>query len=62
MGFYRQEYWSGLPLPKAFSFIHQRADRTNKKQSLIAAKTKIVLQKVNHDEKADSYVPDEGTR
>ena len=49
-------------MPKAFSFIHQRADRTNKKHSLIAAKTKIILQKVNHDEKADSYVPDEGTR
>ena len=26
------------------------------------AKTKTTLQKVNHEEKAESYVPDEGTR
>ena len=49
-------------LHKPFGLIHQRADRTNKKHNLIAAKTKVILQKVNHDEKADNYVPDEGTR
>ena len=26
------------------------------------AKTKTILQKINHDERAESYVPDEGTR
>ena len=30
--------------------------------SLIVAKTKTILYKVNHDEKAESYVPDKGTR
>jgi len=50
-------------LHKPISLIHQRANRRcKKKHSLIAAKTKSVLQKVNHDEKAERYVPDEGTR
>ena len=44
------------------SLTHQRADRRSKKHSLMAAKTKTILQKVNHDEKAESYVPDKGTR
>ena len=26
------------------------------------AKTKTILQNVNHDEKAERYIPDEGTR
>jgi len=30
--------------------------------SLIVAKTKTILYKVNHDEKAESYVPDKETR
>ena len=33
-----------------------------KKHSLTAAKTTAILQKVNHNEKAERYVPDEGTR
>ena len=33
-----------------------------KNHSLTAAKTKPALQKVNQDEKAENYVPDEGTR
>ena len=37
-------------------------DRKSKKHSLTAAETKTILQKVNHDGKAESYVPDEGTR
>ena len=50
-------------LHKPISLIHQRANRRcKKKHSLIAAKTKSALQKVNHDEKAERYVPDEGTR
>ena len=43
--------------------LHQRADRRNKKnRRSTATKTKTTLQKVNHDEKAESYVPNEGTR
>ena len=38
-------------LHKPFSLIHQRANRRNKKHNLRAAKTKTILQKVNHDEK-----------
>ena len=41
-------------LHKSLSLIHQRADRRSKKHSLIAAKTKPILWKVNHNEKADS--------
>ena len=45
------------------SLIHQRADRRSKKKhSLTAAKSTTILQKVNHNEKAESYVPDEGIR
>ena len=49
-------------LHKLLSLIHQRADRKSKKHSITAAKMKTILQKVNHNEKAESYVPDEGTR
>ena len=49
-------------LHKPLSFLHQKADRSSKKHSLTAAKTKTVLQKVNHDDKAENYVPDEGKR
>ena len=48
---------------KTLIFIRQRADRRSRKQdNLTAVKTKTILQKVNHDEKAESYAPDEGTR
>ena len=33
-----------------------------RRSSFTEAKTKTILQKVNHGEKAESYVPDEGTR
>ena len=49
-------------LHKPLSLLHQRADRRSKKHSLTAAKTKTILHKVNHDEKAKSYVLDEGIR
>jgi len=49
-------------LHKPLSLIHQRADRSKKKHSPTEAKTKTILQNVNHNEKAESYVPDEGTR
>ena len=40
---------------------HPSADRRSKKKhSHIATKTKTILLKVNHEEKAESYVPDEG--
>jgi len=58
-------YHQSLPsrsLHKLLSLIHQRADRISKKYCLTAAKTKTKVEKVNHDEKADNYVPDEGTR
>ena len=42
--------------------MHQKEDRKSKKHSLTAAETKTILQKVNHDEKTESYVADEGTR
>ena len=48
-------------LHKPVSLIHQRADRRSKKKhSLTVAKTKTILWKVNHNEKAESYIPDEG--
>ena len=49
-------------LHKPLSLISQRADRRNKKHSFTAVKTKIILQNVNHDEKAESYVLEKGTR
>ena len=36
----------------SLSFMHQRADRRSKKHHLTVAKTKTILQKVNHNEKA----------
>ena len=49
-------------LHKPLSLIHQRADRRSKKRhSLTEAKTNTILQKVNHHETAESYIPDEGT-
>ena len=33
-----------------------------KPENLTVAKTQTILQEVNHDEKAESYVPDEGIR
>ena len=45
------------------SLLHQRVDRRSKKKhSLTAAKAKTILQKVSHDEKAECYVPEDGTR
>ena len=50
-------------LHKPLSQLHQRADRRSKKNhNPTAARTKTTLQKVNQYEKAESYVPDEGTR
>ena len=59
-------YHQSLPsrnIYKPLSLIHQRADRRSKKKhSSTAVRTKTILQKVNHNEKEESYVPDEGTR
>ena len=49
-------------LHKPLGLIHQRADRRSKKHTVTAANTKTILQKVNHDGKAESYLPDEDTR
>ena len=50
-------------LHKPLSLLHQRVDRRSKKKhSLTVAKIKTILQKVNHDEKAEIYAPDEWTR
>ena len=50
-------------LHNPLSLIHQRAGRRGKKKhSLTVAKTKAILQKVNHDEKAETYVLGKGTR
>ena len=52
-----------VPLIKKLSLIHQRADRRSKKKhNLIVVNTKTILKKVNHSEKAESYVPGEGAR
>ena len=41
----------------------QKADRGSKKNhNLAVAGTKTTSQRVNQDEKAEGYVPDEGTR
>ena len=39
-----------------------KGDRRWKKHSLIEAIMKTILHKANHDEKAECYLPDEGTR
>ena len=50
-------------LHKSLILIHQRRGRRSKKNhNPTAARTKTTLQKANQDEKAESYVPDEGTR
>ena len=50
-------------LTKSLSLLHQRADRKSKKNhNAKAARTKTTLQEDNRDEKAESYVPHEGTR
>ena len=61
--FYHHQSLPSRSLHKPLSLLHQRAERRSKKKhSLTEAKTKITLQKVNHEEKAEGYVPDEGTR
>ena len=42
--------------------IKQLSFNLKKSSNLTEARTKTTLQKVNQDEKAESYVPDEGTR
>ena len=41
-------------LQETFSLMYQREDRRSKKNNPTAAKTKIIFQKVNHDEKVES--------
>jgi len=48
-------------LHKPLSLIHQRADRKSKNENPIG-RMKTASEKVNQDEKAEGYVPDEGTR
>ena len=47
-----------IVLPKRLSLLPQRADRRSMKNH----RAKATLQKVNLDEKAESYILDEGTR
>ena len=49
-------------LHKTLSLLHQRADRSKKNNNPTTTKTKATLQKANQHEKAESHVPDEGTR
>ena len=50
-------------LYRPLSLIHQRADRRSKKNyNPTAARNKTTSQKVNQDEKAEGFVPDEGTK
>ena len=50
-------------LHKPLSLLHRRADKRSKKNHNPAAtRTKTTTQKVNQNEKAEGYVPDEGTR
>ena len=50
-------------LHRSLNLIHQMADRRSKKgHNPTAARPKTTSQKVNHDEKAEGFVPDEGTR
>ena len=50
-------------LHRSLNLIHQTADRRSKKgHNPTAARPKTTSQKVNHDEKAEGFVPDEGTR
>ena len=59
----RHSFPQSLPSGTLHKPLHQRADRRSKKNcSPTMARAKITLQKVNQDEKAKSYVPDEGAR
>ena len=59
---HHQSFPSGN-LQRSLNLIHQRADRRSQKgHNPTAARTKTTSQKVNHDEKAEGFVPDEGTR
>ena len=50
-------------LHKTLSLTYQRADRRSKmNHNPAAARTKTTSQKVKKDEKAEGFVPDEGTR
>ena len=49
-------------LHKPLSLNHQGAYSRSKKNQNPTTRTKVTIQKVNQYEKADSYVPDEGTR
>ena len=62
----RSSFSHGRSLPsgsshKPLSVIRQRADRSKKNHNPAAARTKTTLQ-IYQNEKAESYVPDEGTR
>ena len=46
----------------SLSLLHQRADRRSKKHRTTVTETKTTSQEVNQHEKAESYIPDEGTR
>ena len=59
----RHSFPQSLPSGTLHKPLHQRADRRSKKNcNPTMARAKITLQKVNQDEKAKSYVPDEGAR
>ena len=50
-------------LHKPLSLLHQRADRrSNENHNPTVARTKTTLQKASQEEKAENYVPYEGTR
>ena len=50
-------------LHKSLSLIHRKAlRRSQDNDNPAAARMKTTLQKVNQDEKAEDFVPDEGTR
>ena len=60
--FSHQQSFTSRNLHKSLSLTHQRADRRSKKKlSFTAAKIKTIVQKVNHNEKAEIYVPDKET-
>ena len=61
LSFSHSQFLASRSLHKLLSFLHQRADRRCKKNhSPTAAKTKTALQKLNQDEKAESYVQIKG--
>ena len=55
MGFSRQEYWSGVPLPSPILYTENPKDSTRKLLELINEYSKVVGYRINTQNSLDSY-------